>query len=96
MPIIFFIIQILLSILGSNKVNYHKKRVENWEVTLVDTGHNTLTGGRLKRIRSFVENEEQFCFTYGDGLSDINLKKSIKFSQIKKQNSYGYSCKTSR
>jgi glucose-1-phosphate cytidylyltransferase len=53
-------------------------QAENWQVTLVDTGLNTLTGGRLKRVASYINNET-FCMTYGDGLSDLDIKKEIAF-----------------
>jgi glucose-1-phosphate cytidylyltransferase len=62
-----------------NKMDVHLKRAENWTITLVNTGEHTMTGGRIKRIRSYVENEKSFCLTYGDGLGDINIKKLIKF-----------------
>lgn len=48
-------------------------------MTLVDTGDTTQTGGRLKRVKSYVEHEEAFCFTYGDGLSDVDIRRSIEF-----------------
>ena len=57
----------------------HKDRVEPWTVTLVDTGDNSMTGGRLKRVLPFLKDEELFCFTYGDGVADINIKDLIKF-----------------
>ena len=63
--------------LEDNKMIVHKKNAEPWKVTLVDTGDKTMTGGRLYRIKPFLDNEA-FCFTYGDGLSDINIKKLIK------------------
>ena len=62
----------------SNKMDIHEKFVEPWRVTLVDTGLDTMTGGRLKRIERHLENES-FCFTYGDGLSDVNISKLIEF-----------------
>lgn len=62
-----------------NKIQIHQNKTEPWKVTLVNTGENTMTGGRLKRIKKHVESEESFCFTYGDGLSDINISKLIKF-----------------
>jgi glucose-1-phosphate cytidylyltransferase len=62
----------------NNKMEVHRKNAESWKVTLVDTGLDTMTGGRLKRIKNFVENET-FCFTYGDGLSDVNISELIKF-----------------
>lgn len=62
---------------GSNTI-INKRKSEPWKVTLVETGENTQTGGRLKRIKDFVENET-FCFTYGDGVADINISELIKF-----------------
>jgi len=62
-----------------NTMKVHKKHVEKWKITLIDTGVNTQTGGRLKRISKYLKNEKNFCFTYGDGLSDINISQSIKF-----------------
>ncbi|MCT7995212.1 glucose-1-phosphate cytidylyltransferase [Laspinema olomoucense] len=64
----------------SNQMEVHHKHTEPWRVTLVDTGENTLTGGRLKRVKNYVGNQT-FCFTYGDGVSDINISKLIKFHQ---------------
>ncbi len=61
-----------------NNMIVHHHRAEPWTVTLVDTGQETLTGGRLKRVREHLENET-FCFTYGDGVSDINIKELIEF-----------------
>ena len=65
--------------LALNKMEVHHQYAEPWKITLVDTGDSTLTGGRLKRVKNFIENEEIFCFTYGDGLSDIDISKSIDF-----------------
>jgi glucose-1-phosphate cytidylyltransferase len=61
----------------NNKMKVHQHNAEPWSVTLVDTGESTMTGGRLKRVSEYIENEEAFCFTYGDGLSDINIGASI-------------------
>ncbi len=61
-----------------NQMYVHQKWAEPWKVTLVDTGDNTMTGGRLKRAREHVGNET-FCFTYGDGVSDVNVTESIAF-----------------
>jgi len=66
-----------------NTMEVHKKSAEPWKVTLVDTGIDTMTGGRLKRIQKYVENEN-FCFTYGDGLSDISIKNLIEFHKTQK------------
>ena len=62
-----------------NKMIVHKKRTEPWTVTLIDTGDNSMTGGRLKRVLPFIKDEEAFCFTYGDGVADINIKDLIDF-----------------
>lgn len=60
----------------NNQMQVHHNHAEDWKVTLVDTGLNTMTGGRLKRIKEYLENED-FCFTYGDGLSDVSIDKVI-------------------
>ena len=65
--------------LTDNTIEYHNKRAEPWKITLVDTGEDTMTGGRLKRVKEYVKHEESFCFTYGDGLSDVNISKLIDF-----------------
>ena len=65
--------------ISENAIEVHKKHAEPWNITLVDTGENTLTGGRLKRVHEYIKNEEAFCFTYGDGVSDIDISESIKF-----------------
>jgi len=65
----------------NNKMEVHRKFAEPWKVTLVDTGLQTMTGGRLKRVKDYVEST--FCFTYGDGLGDIDLSKLIKFHKEK-------------
>lgn len=62
-----------------NRMEVHEKKAEPWRVTLVDTGEDTLTGGRLKRVERYLENEEAFCFTYGDGLSDVDISTLIDF-----------------
>lgn len=58
---------------------YFQNNTEEWKVTLVDTGEKTMTGGRLKRVAEYVKNEDAFCFTYGDGVGDINILDLIKF-----------------
>ena len=63
----------------NNNMEVHHRYAEPWKVTLIDTGANTMTGGRLKRIAPYVREEESFCFTYGDGISDINITDLIKF-----------------
>jgi glucose-1-phosphate cytidylyltransferase len=57
----------------------HHKRAEPWKVTLVDTGDDSMTGGRLKRVAKYLKNEEAFCFTYGDGVGDMNIAETIDF-----------------
>ena len=64
--------------MAANKMEVHDKYAEPWKVTLVDTGQETMTGGRLKRVREFV-GDETFCFTYGDGVSDVNIAELVKF-----------------
>ncbi len=63
----------------TNAMQVHQQYAEPWKVTLVDTGELTMTGGRLRRVRDFVKDEETFCFTYGDGLSDINITSLIEY-----------------
>ena len=63
--------------LSNNSMEVHEQFGEPWKVTLVDTGEETMTGGRLKRVKPYIEKEEAFCFTYGDGLSDINISELI-------------------
>ena len=65
--------------LAENRLQFHKKNAESWRVTLVDTGENSMTGGRLKRVASYLENEEAFCFTYGDGVADVDISDTIAF-----------------
>ncbi len=67
--------------MSNNSMQVHQRNAEPWKVTLVDTGEQTLTGGRLKRVSEYVKDEEEFCFTYGDGLSDVNITKLVKFHQ---------------
>jgi glucose-1-phosphate cytidylyltransferase len=62
-----------------NSMKVHHNNAEPWTVTLIDTGENTLTGGRLKRVRDYVKDEEAFCFTYGDGVGDVNITNLISF-----------------
>jgi glucose-1-phosphate cytidylyltransferase len=62
-----------------NKMEVHHRKAEPWRVTLVDTGEHTLTGGRLKRVAEYVRDEEAFCFTYGDGVSDVHIRSTIDF-----------------
>ena len=65
--------------LEHNTVHVRKERTEPWKVTLIDTGEGTLTGGRLKRVADYVEDEDEFCMTYGDGLSDVDISATITF-----------------
>ena len=62
-----------------NKIEYHSAKAEPWRVTLVDTGEQTLTGGRLTRIASYLNRGEAFCFTYGDGVADIDIGRLAAF-----------------
>ncbi len=66
---------------SNNQINFHEKRAENWKVTLVDTGDLTMTGGRLLRVKDYLKDENEFCFTYGDGVGDIDITALIKFHQ---------------
>lgn len=62
-----------------NEMKVHHKRVEPWNVTLVDTGEHSMTGGRLKRVSEYLQDEDAFCFTYGDGVGDMDISKTIEF-----------------
>lgn len=63
-----------------NRMEVHQRRSEPWRVTVVDTGDQTMTGGRLLRVRDYIQNES-FCFTYGDGVSDVNVRELVAFHQ---------------
>lgn len=65
--------------MASNQMEVHHKKAEPWRVTLVDTGDETLTGGRLKRVGSYLKDEKAFCFTYGDGVADVNITQQLEF-----------------
>lgn len=65
--------------MAHNEMKVHHRYAEPWRVTLVDTGESTMTGGRLKRVAPYLKEEEVFCFTYGDGLSDVDITASIAF-----------------
>ena len=65
--------------MSDNTMKVHTTNSEPWTVTLVETGEKTMTGGRLKRVREYVKNEESFCFTYGDGVGDVDVEKLISF-----------------
>jgi glucose-1-phosphate cytidylyltransferase len=62
-----------------NSMEVHQRKAEPWRVTLIDTGEETMTGGRLKRVADYVRGEEAFCFTYGDGVADIDITREIAF-----------------
>lgn len=63
----------------NNGMEVHNKRAEPWNVTLVDTGDNSMTGGRLLRVADYVKDDDAFCFTYGDGVGDIDISETIRF-----------------
>ena len=67
--------------MANNKMEVHSAHTEPWKVTLVDTGDETMTGGRLKRIQPYLDHDD-FCFTYGDGVGDINVRELIAFHQL--------------
>jgi glucose-1-phosphate cytidylyltransferase len=67
----------------SNKIKVHKKTTEPWNITMVNTGENSLTGDRIRKIKDFVDGD--FCLTYGDGLSSVNIKETIKFHKKNKK-----------
>lgn len=65
--------------MANNQMEVHQQKAEPWKVTLVDTGEGTLTGGRLKRVAGYLRNEQAFCFTYGDGVADLDIGAEIAF-----------------
>lgn len=65
--------------MATNSMEVHQRRSEPWRVTIVDTGEATMTGGRLRRVRDYLGNEESFCFTYGDGVGDVNITDLVAF-----------------
>ena len=65
--------------MSENSMRVHQKRVEPWRVTLIDTGDGAETGGRLKQVADYLEGSDEFCFTYGDGVSDHDIAESINF-----------------
>jgi glucose-1-phosphate cytidylyltransferase len=69
--------------LAANSVEVHQRFAEPWRVTLIDTGEGTQTGGRLRRVADHVRGEEAFCFTYGDGLSDVDIDATVRFHREK-------------
>jgi glucose-1-phosphate cytidylyltransferase len=70
--------------LKENEMKVHCKRAEPWSITLIDTGQDSMTGGRLKKVEQYLDQDEDFCFTYGDGVSDINITEMIKFHNKQK------------
>jgi glucose-1-phosphate cytidylyltransferase len=69
--------------MAKNRMEVHQQNVEPWRVTLIDTGESTMTGGRLKRVRDYVKDED-FCFTYGDGVGDVDIGKLVAFHRTQK------------
>ena len=65
--------------MADNRMIVHHQKAEPWRVTLVDTGEDTLTGGRLKRVEPYIKDEKDFCFTYGDGVSNLDISASVLF-----------------
>ena len=65
--------------MANNQMQVHERHAEPWRVTLVDTGEDTMTGGRLKRVTPYVQDETAFCFTYGDGVADVDISAQIQF-----------------
>ena len=65
--------------IGRNKMEVHHQYADPWRVTLVDTGENTMTGGRLRRVAQYLEGEDTFCLTYGDGVSDVNIRGLVAY-----------------
>jgi glucose-1-phosphate cytidylyltransferase len=69
----------------NNQMEVHQRYAEPWKVTLVDTGEQTQTGGRLRQVRQYVKDEEMFCFTYGDGVGNIDITSQLKFHREHKK-----------
>jgi glucose-1-phosphate cytidylyltransferase len=65
--------------MSKNRMEVHREQAEPWRVTLVDTGEDTMTGGRLRRVARYLRDEDAFCFTYGDGVSDVDISATIAF-----------------
>ena len=65
--------------MANNEMQVHQRNAEPWKVTLVDTGERSMTGGRLRRVADYIRNDDAFCFTYGDGLSNVDIRASIDF-----------------
>jgi len=70
--------------MAHNRMEVHHQKAEPWKVTLVDTGDETMTGGRLKRVAPYLQGDDAFCFTYGDGVSDVNIGELIAFHNSQK------------
>ena len=85
---------------GENRVKVHSNFSEDWKVTVVDTGYDTLTGGRIKKIQPYIGDDENFLLTYGDGVSDVNISELVKFHKahgkiftltaVKPESRFGY------
>ena len=71
--------------INSGKIDYYDEISNNWNVSLIDTGLNTMTGGRINRIKEYLKDEEDFLLTYGDGLCNVNIKELIKFHKSHKK-----------
>lgn len=67
--------------LENNDIHVHRKQAEPWKITLIDTGEHSMTGGRLRRVKDYVADEEAFCFTYGDGVADIDIGALVEHHQ---------------
>ena len=67
--------------MAANQMEVHERHAEPWRVTLVDTGEDTMTGGRLKRVAPYVQDDAAFCFTYGDGVANVDISAQIQFHQ---------------
>lgn len=67
--------------MASNEMEVHRRYADPWRVTVVDTGEDTQTGGRLKRVSNYIKDDDAFCFTYGDGLSDVNISQLVSFHE---------------
>ena len=65
--------------MSNNQMKVHQRKAEPWNVTLLHTGDGTMTGGRLKRVADYLKGEDAFCFTYGDGVADINISEQLEF-----------------
>ncbi|GAB3357546.1 MULTISPECIES: glucose-1-phosphate cytidylyltransferase [Giesbergeria] len=67
--------------MNTNSMQVHQRHAEPWKVTLVDTGENTMTGGRIKRVAPYLDGDESFCLTYGDGVGDVDIAALLAFHQ---------------